>query len=72
MMKNKLKEFLDSRGITGYELAKVTGIPQNTVYRIVNDTTVYPMRDVMNRILKTYPDTAISDLLEYIPDEEDK
>jgi transcriptional regulator with XRE-family HTH domain len=35
-MQNNLKELLDARGLTVSEFARQTGIPQPTLYRIVN------------------------------------
>lgn len=62
-MKNTIKQFVERRGITAYALSKRTGLPLNTVYRLVNNPEVIPSGDVMDAILNQFGDATIVDLL---------
>jgi DNA-binding Xre family transcriptional regulator len=65
---NRLKEFLDSRGVTsGYQFWKDTGLPQSTAFRLYSDRSVYPSKKVMDIICRTY-NAKPGDLLDWIPD----
>lgn len=65
-MKNTLKQFMEARGLTAYQVIKATQIPRNTIYRLVNDPNVYPTKEVMARILEHYPDASITDLITFV------
>jgi predicted transcriptional regulator len=65
-MKNTIKEFVGKRGITAYALSKRTGIPLNTVYRLVNNPKVIPSGEVMDAILNEFNDASVSDLLTHL------
>ncbi len=67
-MRNKIKEFLDSRGITPYRFRKDTGIAQRTAYDLYNNSSHYPSKEVMSKICNTYR-IQPGDLLEWIPNE---
>lgn len=62
-IKNTIKQFVEGRGITPYALSKRTGLPLNTVYRLVNNPEVIPSGDVMDAILNQFTDATIVDLL---------
>ncbi len=64
-MKNKLKQFVEKRGITAYKLSKQTGLPLNTVYRLVNNPSQVPSGEVMDAILNQYSDASVGELLEH-------
>jgi DNA-binding Xre family transcriptional regulator len=53
-MKNKIKDFLDSRGVTPYQFWKQTEVAQRTAYDLYNNPEQYPSRDVMDKICSTY------------------
>lgn len=68
-MRNRIKEFVDSRGISVYQFWHETGISRTTAYNLYNNSAQYPARDVMDAICTRYgiqPDI----LLKWIPDEE--
>lgn len=67
-MKNTIKEFVQRRGITAYALSKRTGIPLNTVYRLVNQPKVVPSGEIMDAILNEFSDASVSDLLTHSKD----
>lgn len=53
-MRNKIKDFVDSQGITVYEFRKRTGIANKTAYDLYNKPEQYPSRDVMDKICSTF------------------
>lgn len=67
-IKNTIKEFVQRRGITAYALSKRTGIPLNTVYRLVNQPKVVPSGEVMDTILNKFSDASVADLLTHSKD----
>ncbi len=64
-MKNRLKQFVEKRNITAYKLSKQTGLPLNTVYRLVNNPEQVPSGEVMDAILNKFSDASIDELLEH-------
>lgn len=70
-MQNTLRSFLDKHQMTAYKLHKLSGIPQNTIYRLVKDPYTVPSGDVMNKILDTVADGNLNDLLHYEPTQQD-
>jgi len=68
-MRNRVKELVDSRGLTVYRFWQETGISRNTAYELYNNPDRYPMADVMEAICRTYKVTP-SDVIEWIPDED--
>ncbi len=69
-LRNTIKKFLDSRGMTAYQLWRTIGVAQTTAYRIYNDPETIPKPHVLDAICKAFPGTQPGDLLEYIPDNE--
>lgn len=65
-MKNRLKQFVEKRGITPYKLSKDTRLPLNTIYRLVNNPDVVPTGEVMDAILNQYTDASVGELLEHL------
>lgn len=71
----KLKEALDSRGITRYRLSKESGVSMNTVRELYDGKTERPDLRVLNQILNALnrlTDTTwkVGDLLEHVEDAE--
>jgi len=79
LIRIKLAEILELRGITMYQLSKITGVRPNTVSQWVHneelrseDKDVKAISvDVLNAFCNAL-DCAASDLIEYIPDNDDK
>ncbi|MDV2992127.1 MAG: hypothetical protein N4J56_001781 [Chroococcidiopsis sp. SAG 2025] len=68
-MLNTLKEFIESRpGLTAYQVHKLTRLPQNTIYRLVNDPKVIPSGAVMDAFFNAFPDATPNDLLRHVKD----
>jgi DNA-binding Xre family transcriptional regulator len=65
-IRNRVKDLVDSRGLTVYRFWQETGISRNTAYELYNNPDRYPMADVMDAICKTYLVTP-NDVLEWIP-----
>lgn len=53
-MINKIKSFLDGRGITPYRFQKDVGIAQRTAYDLYNIATQLPSSTVLGKICDTY------------------
>lgn len=67
-MRNKIKEFVDSRGITAYQFIKETGIAPGTGYKLYKDAKHRPSPDVLEIICDTY-EIQPNDVLEWVKDE---
>jgi DNA-binding Xre family transcriptional regulator len=69
-VKNQVKAFVDSLGITRYQFWKETELAQNTAYRLYDDPTYIPGALVLNKICTTYQDKGVQpgDLLAFVPD----
>jgi DNA-binding Xre family transcriptional regulator len=65
-VKNRVKEFVDSKGITVYQFRKETGIANKTAYDLYNHPGQYPGKNVMEAICRVY-NLQPGDLLEYLP-----
>jgi DNA-binding Xre family transcriptional regulator len=53
-VKNCIKEFVDSRGITVYQFRKDTGIAQRTAYDLYKNPWQLPNASVLTKICDTY------------------
>ncbi|NJM67497.1 MAG: helix-turn-helix transcriptional regulator [Acaryochloris sp. RU_4_1] len=53
-VKNTIKEFLDSKGITPYQFRKDTGIAQRTAYDLYNKANQLPSSTVLTKICDAY------------------
>ena len=53
-MRNKIKSFLDSRGITPYRFWKDVDLAKGTAYSLYNKPQQLPSSDVLSRICDTY------------------
>jgi DNA-binding Xre family transcriptional regulator len=67
MMRNKIKQFVDSRGITVYRFREMTGISNKTAYDLVNKPKQYPSREVMQKICSTFK-VQPGELIEWVED----
>lgn len=67
-MKNRIKEFVDSRKITVYQFWKDTGISRTTAYALYNEPDQYPGKNVMEAICNAYK-VQPGDLLTWVPKE---
>lgn len=70
----RIKEFLDDHGLTPYRLVQASGIPQGTVYRLVNGDTRNLNADTLALTLDalrtlTGEPVGLGDVLEYTPAE---
>jgi DNA-binding Xre family transcriptional regulator len=68
-VKNKIKEFLDARGITPYQFRKTTGIAQRTAYDLYNNPNQLPASTVLSKICDAYR-VQPSEFLEWVPSDE--
>ncbi|MEC4818146.1 MAG: helix-turn-helix transcriptional regulator [Scytonema sp. PMC 1069.18] len=53
-VKNCIKEFVDSKGITVYQFRKDTGIAQRTAYDLYNNPWQLPNASVLSKICDAY------------------
>lgn len=67
-MKNRVKEFVDSRELTVYQFWKKTGISRTTAYALYNDAEQYPGKNVMDAICMTF-NVQPGELLAWAPAE---
>ncbi|MCI8404710.1 MAG: helix-turn-helix transcriptional regulator [Clostridia bacterium] len=65
-----LSAVLGAKRITQKKLAEITGISTTTVCSLYNDKVTKVSYDVLNKICKTL-DCQVSDILTYVPDEEE-
>lgn len=66
-MKNRIKEFVDGKGMSVYEFRKQTGIANRTAYDLYNNPEQYPGKGVMESICSTF-NIQPGDLLYWEPD----
>jgi len=66
-VRNKIKPFLDQKGITPYQFRKETGIAQRTAYDLYNKPEQLPSSTVLEKICSTYK-VQPGELLEWIPE----
>lgn len=63
MVKFRLKETLESKNITRYQLNKLTGIDYNTLSKIFNNHATQIKLDTLNKLCVAL-DCTITDILE--------
>ena len=54
VLKNRVKEFTENKGITIYKFAKEVGISFNTAYKLANDSNHLPSITVLEAICDYY------------------
>jgi DNA-binding Xre family transcriptional regulator len=68
-VRNRVREFIEKRGITAYRFWKDTGLSRPTAYRVCADAD-YPLAgEVLEKICRAY-DVQPGDLLYWEPDDE--
>ncbi|MBD6621109.1 helix-turn-helix transcriptional regulator [Komarekiella sp. 'clone 1'] len=68
-VKNKIKRFLQERGITAYQFRKEVGIAQRTAYDLYNNPEQLPSSTVLSKICDTYQ-VQPGEVLEWVPKSE--
>lgn len=68
-MRNKVKKFLENRGLSAYRMIQDTKISDTTGYKIASDPTYIPSAKVLEAICETYR-IQPGELLEWVPSEE--
>jgi DNA-binding Xre family transcriptional regulator len=63
---NKIKPFLDSRGMTPYQFRKTVGIAQRTAYDLYNNPEQLPSSVVLSKICDAF-EVQPGELLEWKP-----
>ncbi|MBD2535542.1 helix-turn-helix transcriptional regulator [Nostoc flagelliforme FACHB-838] len=64
-VKNKIKQFIDNKGITPYKFQKDTGVASKTAYDLYNNPWQVPHATVLNKICDRY-EIQPSEILEWI------
>lgn len=64
----KLKEVLESRGITQKELSSITGINEATISSMCRDTGTSINKNRLAKIMDALGVKEISEIIEYIPE----
>lgn len=67
-MRNKIKQFLDSKGITPYQFERDAGIAHRTAYDLYNNPDQIPSSTVLSKICNTY-EVQPGELLEWVKKE---
>lgn len=68
-LRNRVKAFIDGKGITRYQFCKDTGLTQNTGYRLYKDPDYIPGSDALLKICKAY-NIQPGVVIEYIPEDD--
>lgn len=66
-MKNKIKQFVDSRGITPYRFRADVGIAPKTAYDLYNNPDQLPASTVLSKICDAYA-IQPNEVLEWVKD----
>ena len=66
---NRIKELVDSKGISVYRFQKDVGIAQRTAYDLYNNPSQLPSSNVISKICDAYR-IPVGDVLVWIPPEE--
>ncbi|MBW4539711.1 MAG: helix-turn-helix transcriptional regulator [Myxacorys chilensis ATA2-1-KO14] len=67
-MRNKIRSFLDARGITRYRFRADIGIAASTAYDLYGDPDRLPNSSVLAKICQHYR-VQPNEIIEWIPDE---
>jgi DNA-binding Xre family transcriptional regulator len=65
-VKNKVKEFVDKRGISVYQFRKDTGVAQRTAYDLYGNPWQLPNSSVITKICDCYQ-IQPSEIIEWVP-----
>ncbi|BAU12514.1 hypothetical protein LEP3755_30440 [Leptolyngbya sp. NIES-3755] len=66
-VRNRIKAFINERGISVYRFRKEIDVAQSTAYSLVNEPDRIPNADVLNKICEAYR-VQPGELLEWVPD----
>ena len=69
-LRNKIKQFIDQKGISVYRFRQETGIAQRTAYDLYNKAEQLPSPDVLRKICDTYQ-VQPNELMEWIVSTQD-
>lgn len=70
-VRNKLKEFVEKKGISIYQFWQEAGISRTTAYSLSGDPKQLPNSSVLHKICDRYR-IQPSEILEWIPPEEEE
>ncbi|MBD2504602.1 helix-turn-helix domain-containing protein [Anabaena azotica] len=68
-MQNRIKQFIEDKGISRYKFWQDTKLGRDTAYRLCNDPNYVPTGSVLDKICTTYR-VQPGELLVWLPDEE--
>jgi len=68
-VRNRIKQFIDHKGITRYQFGKDTGLSATTAYALYDNPWQVPHVIAMNKICDTYR-VQPCELIEWVPPEE--
>lgn len=68
-VRNKIKPFLDARGVTPYQFERQAKIAHRTAYDLYNNPDQLPSSTVLTKICDAYK-CQPGELLEWVPSEE--
>lgn len=68
-VQNRIKKFIDERGISRYKLWQETKLGRDTAYRLCNDPTYVPTGNVLDKLCATYR-VQPGEFLVWIPDDQ--
>jgi len=68
-VKNRIKEFLDARGLSVYRCQKEVGIAQRTAYDLSNNPSQLPSSTVLSKICDAYR-VQPNEILVWVPPED--
>ncbi len=69
MIKNKLSELMGREKLKMSEVQRMTGLSESTIRRLYHNTASNISLDTLNKLCKAL-DCKLSDIFEYVPDEE--
>ena len=70
-IRNRIKEFVDSRKLTPYRFVKETGLAPGTGYKLYNDPRHLPSVLTLQIICDTY-EVQPSEILKWVKEEEEE
>lgn len=66
LLKNRIADFLEERGITPYRFWQDTGISRETAYRLANDPSSIPRENVLCAIC-TFYEVQPNEVIVWVP-----
>ncbi|WP_414572663.1 helix-turn-helix domain-containing protein [Nostoc sp. CCY 9925] len=68
-MQNRIKKFIEEKGISRYKFWQDTKLGRDTAYRLCNDPSYIPTGSVLDKICTTYK-VQPGEFLVWLPDDE--